>query len=335
MERRDFLKTALAASTASLWAAPRIAAAPQPTSAAETAATALYETLTAQQKKDICFPWDHQDPKRGLLRTYVAASWQVTDHPIRSDYYSRRQQVLIHDIWKALLNPDWHARFLKQLQDDNDGTPWGTRQSIALFGTPGGGKDKKFEFVITGRHLTLRADGNTEPHVAFGGPIFYGHAAGGSTEKPGHPHNVFWPQAQAANLVYQMMDDKQRGQALVEKCPVESAIAFQKDKDKLHGIPVADLGDDQKAELQRVLKVLLEPFRKEDQDEALACVKKRNGLDACRLAFYKEGDLGDDGEWDHWRLEGPAFVWHYRGTPHVHVWVNVADDPKVATNVGG
>jgi hypothetical protein len=33
--------------------------------------------------------------------------------------------------------------------------------------------------------------------------------------------------------------------------------------------------------------------------------------------------------WDVWRIEGPSFVWHYRGNPHVHVWVNVADDPTV------
>jgi hypothetical protein len=25
-------------------------------------------------------------------------------------------------------------------------------------------------------------------------------------------------------------------------------------------------------------------------------------------------------------------VWHYRGAPHVHVWVNIADDPSMTTN---
>ena len=67
----------------------------------------------------------------------------------------------------------------------------------------------------------------------------------------------------------------------------------------------------------------------------MECLKKQGGLDGCNLAFYKEGDLGDDGEWDNWRLEGPAFVWYFRGSPHVHVWVNVADDPSVKTNARG
>ena len=42
--------------------------------------------------------------------------------------------------------------------------------------------------------------------------------------------------------------------------------------------------------------------------------------------------LGSDCVWDNWRLEGPLFVWHFRGSPHVHVWVNVADDPSVKLN---
>lgn len=336
IDRRQFLRTAgVAAGTLPLWATPIVQAAPKPTSAAETAVKALYDTLSEEQKKDICFAWDHQDAKRGLLRTFVSNNWMITEHPIRSDYYSKKQQVIIHDIWKGILNPEWHARFLKQLKDDTGGEPWGADQAIALFGTPGSEKDK-FEVVLTGRHMTLRADGNTEPHVAFGGPIFYGHAASGFNEKVGHPNNVFWPQAQAANLVYQMMDEKQREKALVlDKRPRESAIAFQGPMAKFPGIPVSELSEDQKTELQRVFKLLLEPYRKEDQDEALECLKKQGGLDRCSLAFYKDGDLGDDGEWDNWRLEGPSFVWYYRGSPHVHVWVNVADNPKVATNARG
>ena len=44
-------------------------------------------------------------------------------------------------------------------------------------------------------------------------------------------------------------------------------------------------------------------------------------------------DIGDDRVWDNWRLEGPSFVWHFRGSPHVHVWVNVADSAS-ANQVG-
>ena len=109
-----------------------------------------------------------------------------------------------------------------------------------------------------------------------------------------------------------------------------------KDKEvKYPGIAVKGMSADQKKSLQAVLDSLIEPYRKEDQEEVQECLKKQGGLDACFLAFYKDGNLGDDGEWDNWRLEGPSFVWYFRGTPHVHIWINVADDPTVELNAKG
>jgi hypothetical protein len=335
LDRRQFLKAVggtAAAASLPLWAVPRAQAAPSPTSAAETAVKALYDKLTDAQKKEVCFDWDHHDAQRGLLRTFVSNNWQITPHHIRGPFYTKEQQGIIHDIFKGIINPEWYSKFLKQLKDDTGGKPWGADQSLAIFGTPGSGQ---FELVMTGRHMTIRADGNSEAHVAFGGPIFYGHAASGFNEEVHHPGNVFWPQAQMANKVYQLLDTKQQKEALLARLPKESAVAFRGAKAKFPGIPVAELAEEQKKELQKVLHALVEQYRKEDREEALECLNRQGGLDKCSLAFYKEGDIGDDGEWDNWRLEGPAFVWYFRGYPHVHVWVNVADDPSVALNARG
>jgi hypothetical protein len=337
LNRRQFIKSvgvtaaAAAAGGLPLFATPRVLAAPTPKSAAETAVKALYDALSEQQKKELCFDWDYTDG-RGLLRTHVSNNWQITRPHIRSSYFTKEQQGIIYDIFKGVINPEWEANFRKQLKDDTGGKEWGEEQSIAIFGKPG---DGKFEFVMTGRHMTLRADGHSEDHVAFGGPIFYGHAASGFNEKVHHPGNVFWHQAVAANKIYQMLDGKQQKVALVAKRPAEAAVGFHGDKGMFPGIPIADLSADQKAELQKVLGLLIEPFRKEDQEEALACLKKQGGIDHCSLAFYKDGDIGDDGEWDNWRVEGPSFVWYFRGEPHVHVWVNVADDASVKLNAKG
>ena len=338
VSRRQFFRTSAALAAAGslpVFATPKAAsAAPTKTSVAETAVKALYDTLTPAQKKVVCFPWDHVEPGRGVLRTHVSNNWQITKPTITGgDFYTKQQQGIVHDIFKGLVNPEWYDRFVKQLKDDNNGKPWGTFNSMALFGEPG---SEQFEFVMTGRHSTLRADGNTQDHVAFGGPIFYGHAAQGFDEKPDHPGNVFWPQAVAANKVYQMLDEKQRKRALVEASPKESAVEFRGPKVKeAKGLPVTEMSSDQKAELQTVLAKLVEPFRTEDRDEALACLKARGGLDGCVLTFYDDSDIGDDKVWDNWRLEGPAFVWYFRGNPHVHVWVNIADHPGVKLNARG
>lgn len=329
--RREFLKTAGITTLAlpAVWSSPAAVAAPSPKSASETAVKALHDSLTPEQRKAVVFDWNHIDPKRGLLRTHICQNWQITDKPILSDFYTKKQQGIIYDIFKGLINPDWLERYLKQVKDDSDGEPWGAQLSIALFGNPG---DGKFEFVITGRHLTLRADGNSEEHVAFGGPIIYGHKPKDAEEAPDHPGNVFWPQAVQANKVYKLLDDKQRKRALLPKSPEESAIAFRGKDAEFPGLPVSELTGDVRKELQLVLSMLVEPFRTEDRDEVLAALKAQGGLDATRLSFFSEEDLGNDGVWDNWRLEGPSFVWYFRGSPHVHVWVNVADDAKVKLN---
>ena len=96
-----------------------------------------------------------------------------------------------------------------------------------------------------------------------------------------------------------MFDGKQRKQALVTNgMPSEELVGFRGPNGKFDGIPVTDFSADQKEHLQFVLKLLLEPFRQSDQDEVTRCLKVQGGLDACRLAFYKEGDLGKDGIWD-------------------------------------
>lgn len=331
-DRRDFLRTAAAAvGTLPLFAVPKLtAAAPTKSSPAETAVKALYDSFTPVQKKEVCFAWDHLDKDRGLLRTRVMNNWMITKPTIsEGPFYTKKQQGIIRDIYTGLIDPEWKDRLDRQMKDDSGGKAWGSTQSIAIFGEPGG---DKFEFVMTGRHQTLRADGNTTPHVAFGGPIFYGHAPH-DEEEPTHPGNVFWPQAVAANKVYAMLDGKQRKAAEFGKTPKEQAVGFRgKGITEAPGLRVTEMSRDQKAEMQSVLKILLAPYRTEDRDEAIAHLTKQGGLDACRLTFFTDNDIGEDKVWDNWRLEGPSFVWHFRGSPHVHVWVNIADSADVKLN---
>ena len=91
---------------------------------------------------------------------------------------------------------------------------------VAVFGEPG--TDKPFEWVLTGRHDTLRADGNSVEGAAFGGPIFYGHAADGhDNEDAKHTNNVWWYQGEQANKIFRTLDDKQQAQALVAKAEAD------------------------------------------------------------------------------------------------------------------
>lgn len=335
VSRRKFLGATAGAAAAGALARPlRLDAAKiEPTTgsepqAPESVVKQLFDSLSEKQQEEICFDWNYEHPRRGLLRTFVANNWNVTQPEIVSDFYNDDQRAMIRDIYEGLIHPDWHERYDKHLKDDAGG--WGRRQSIAIFGTPGEGD---FELVMTGRHMTIRCDGDSEKHVAFGGPMFYGHAAEAFNETKDHPGNVFWPQAMEANKLYQMLDGKQQKLALVERSPRrESSVEFQGADGKFSGIPVTEMSADQREHLQQVLQLLIEPYRQSDRDEVVKCLKAQGGLDNCSLAFYSDRDIGADGVWDNWRLEGPSFVWWFRGSPHVHVWVNVADSPDVKLN---
>jgi hypothetical protein len=323
ISRREFFKaaggavvTAVAAAAtvtmaAPAYATPRLAmAAPLPTGAPESLVKTLYNTLSETQKAAVALPWDN--PKRSMSN----ANWAIVD-PTIGKTFNGEQQDIIRAILKGVTNEEWYPKFEAQMKNDGGGFE---NYHVALFGNPNTGKS---EWVMTGRHMTMRAGGDPSENMAFGGPIFYGHAPK-DTEEPGHPGNVFWYQAKRANEVYQMLDGKQRGKALIALAPEESAVNFRKKGEELPGVAVADLSKDQKAHVQQVLADCLAPYRKRDVEEVLRDVKASGGLDAMHLAFYKQDDLGNDGVWDIWRMEGPAFVWHFRGSPHVHTWVNIA-----------
>jgi uncharacterized protein DUF3500 len=293
--------------------------------AAESSAKALHRSLSEAQRREVCFPWDHRDERRGLLRTFVANHWQVTRPCIRGDFFTREQQHLIHETFTNLVDPAWYPRFILQLRDDTKGQPFGAHQSIALIGDPDEGP---FQFLLCGRHITMRADGGSEGRLAFGGPILYGHQATGYYERPNHPGNVFWAQALAASRLADMLDGPQLQYAVVRMLPPETSIGFRA---KPEGLAVSALKPDQRRELDSILATLLEPFRAADRERVRALLAKQGGLDACHIMFAREGRMSAP-RWDNWRIEGPSFVWHYRGFPHVHVWVHVADDASIEAN---
>ncbi len=282
---------------------------------AETAVKALFDSLKPEQRKLMCFPFDHK------LRSFISNNWHVVDEEAGAvgKLYTPDQQDLIRQIFKGVTSPEGHEKFLKQMKDDAGGFE---KYTCAIFGEPGTGK---FEWVMTGRHLTIRADGDSVENTAFGGPIFYGHAVE-FNERPDHPGNIWWHQARLANDVFKALDGKQRERALLDKAPADedTVVRLMGTTEGIPGLPVGELGADQKGAIEKALKDMLGMYRASDVDEALACVKKNGGLDALRVSFYKEEDLGSDGIWDRWMIQGPTLVWYFRGSPHVHAWVNIA-----------
>jgi hypothetical protein len=273
----------------------------------------LHESLSQEQKKFLLFPW------HDARRLQVNNNWHVVPQKIRNAY-SNEQKETIREILKSVTSDVGYDKTMKAMKDDSNGLE---NYSACLFSD---GKDK-LSFLLTGRHQTIRSDGGAEKNTVFGGPVFYGHAVE-FYERPDHPGNVWWHQARLASKVYYALEGKQRKIALVlNRSPADrsSAVKLKGKKGEFDGIPVGELANDQKELVEHVLRSLLEPYRKSDVEEAMKAVNANGGLDKLHISFYKDGDLQDkQGIWDRWKLEGPAFVWYFRGTPHVHTWVHIA-----------
>lgn len=327
MTRRDFFRNVgmtvgtIAAATATSGFAPVMGqeaavAAKSKIAQPETLVKTLYHSLSPKQHEAISMTWDNP------LRSKVQANWAIVKPSIR-EFFTSDQQQMIHGILRGVTTEEWYPKILDQMKNDAGGFE---NYHVALFGDP----DKsKFEWVITGRHCTLRADGHSNANAAFGGPIFYGHAVK-ETEQAGHPGNIYWHQGQRANSVLAALDGKQRNIALIDKAPAEDQIKLQGGKGEFPGIAIGELSHDQKALVKEVMHDLLSPYRPSDAKEVMQEIAENGGLEKVHLAFYKQDALGSKDVWDIWRLEGPSLVWHFRGAPHVHTWVNVAKNPTIS-----
>jgi len=287
------------------------------TSTSETLVTQFFKTLTGSQKKLMTFPFDHP------LRQAVNNNWHITKATVGATF-SKDQQALIRDIFNGLHSEGYAKKVVAQVEHDNrqanrkggfDGC------SVALFGQPG---SREFEFVFAGRHVTRRCDGDSVKGAAFGGPIFYGHAAAGFNEKPDHPGNIYWYQARRANELFQALDGKQRKLALRSDARPEQrqkTVELRGKDVALHGVPVTEFSSDQKTLARKVMTDVLAPFRKVDVDECMKLIEAQ--FDDLHFAYYQNLDIGNDRVWDVWQVEGPSMVWYFRGQPHVHTWVNI------------
>jgi len=323
LDRRRFLQTSAvagaAAATSGLLPAVARAADKSNMPQSETLVQQLFDSLTDKQRGSVVFPFDHE------LRQKVDNNWHITKARVGKDFNADQQQLIL-DIFNGLHSEEFAPKALHQVDHDSHGKNL-SKCSIALFGEPSKDGRGKFEFVLTGRHVTRRCDGNSVDGAAFGGPIFYGHAAQGFNEPADHPGNVYWFQAKRANELYQALDGKQQKIALRDDPRADkygkANVITEKPSERV-GLPVSELSADQKELARQVMHDLLLPFRQADREESMKIVEKA-GFDKLHFSYYKNMDIGDDGVWDVWQMEGPTMVWYFRGSPHVHTWVNIRE----------
>ena len=323
LDRRNFIRVvgAAAAVAATVGIPAVVRARREQAKPAEALILELFSGLDDEQKKKVVLPFDHTINKGGTptrLGMYNEAAAKVKI----SSVYTKKQQELIDRIVRAMAGGEEGYKCLSR------GGTWDGSHALEncgslLFGEPGEGK--KYAWLFSGHHLTIRADGDFMDGAAWGGPMYYGHSPNGYL-----PGNIFNFQTKSVLEVAKALDEKQMKKAVVVGTPGELApsIKFRKPGEEMPGILAKELSKDQQALIEKVMRDLISPYRKEDGDEVMAALKANGGLEKIHLAFYRDKDAKDNERWHFWRLEGPTFVWNYRVLPHVHCYVNIASSPS-------
>jgi hypothetical protein len=295
----------------------KVKPAERPGKAAEELVRELHAGLSADQKKDLMFPFDHgadngkRTPSR--LRMYNApfAGKSI------GRAYTKPQQELVERILKAMCSDDeGYRRISRGGRFDTGGGLLGC--GAHLFGDPT--SKEPYAWMFSGHHLTIRCDGNFEDGVAWAGPLYYGHSVQGYSRG-----NVFNYQTRSVLKLFDALSDKQHKQAIMRGNPGEGEAGFRPRAKgaPTPGVTFEDLTADQRKLVEKVMADLLSPFRKEDGGEVLAILKANGGLDRLHMAYYEDARMRDGERWHFWRLEGPGFIWNYRVLPHVHCYVRI------------
>jgi hypothetical protein len=279
----------------------------------------LYAGLDDDQRKDTCVSYDH--PMRQYHNRGV---WGGGSSVLGN--FSRAQRGIITDLMYAGLSEEGWKRIPRE-----DLTRWSGVNSmrVLICGDP---TASPYQIVLTGVHLNLRLGGKSREGAAFGGPQVYGDQHGNGAV--GLPGNVFRDQFLLAQRLFKGLDAGRKKLALLPEAPMQTGIELQGRKGTFPGIPVSELTPDGTALAEQLVDRILETYAVDDVAYARECLNANGGTDKLWLSYYQHGEDGDIPEAQVFRLEGPGAVFYFRGSPHVHAFINIAMDGDAPLSSG-
>src|SRR5262249_16487413 len=153
-------------------------------------------------------------------------------------------------------------------------------------------------------------------------------------DRVGLPGNLYRDQFLAAQRLLRSLDPGRKKLAVLEEAPVQTQIELQGRHGSFPGIPVAELAAEPKAVAKELVDRTLSTYPLDDANYARECLTANGGIEGLFLSYYQHGQDGDIPEAQVFRLEGPGAVFHFRGHPHVHAFINVAMDGDAPLSVG-
>jgi hypothetical protein len=323
MERRRFLKVVgNVALVAGAGAALRYKVLPPSPSAkigdVDTLAKQLVASMSASDRALACVDYDHplrQYHNRGVSTGGVSV-WRL----------SLEQRQLVTDLFYAGLSRAGRARIPEEQLLNIPGVH---ALNLLISGDP---HKPPYQIMLSGPHINLRLGGASREGVAFGGPQVYGDQRG--NEKQGLPGNLYRSQFLSAHRILESMTPAQRQAAVLAIAPIQTQVELQGRGGEFAGVAVETLSAVAKLGVRTVIDDILSTYREADSAYAWQCLDRNGGIDALHLSYYQDGEVDNSGQYQIFRLEGPAAVFHFRGFPHLHAFVNVALNGEEPLSVG-
>lgn len=279
----------------------------------------LFAGLDDEQRAACCVPYDHP------LRQYHNRGVWGGGLGIFAGF-GYEQRAILSDLLYAGLSEVGRARIPEEYY-----TRWPGVHSMRVL-VCGDPSAPPYQLILSGAHLNLRLGGRCREGVAFGGPQVYGDQRGNG--RVGLPGNLYREQFLLAQRLLRGLDPGRRRAASCGAAPIQTQIELQGRGGSFPGIPLGEGTGDERALAHELVESILSTWPPDDVAFARECLLANGGLAALWFSTFERDADGPIPAGQVFRLEGPAAVFHFRGHPHVHAFVNVAMDGDAPLSVG-
>jgi hypothetical protein len=264
------------------------------------AATALYDSLTPEQKKLATLPFDSPERSRQVFTGGERAGIQIRN--LSPD--QQKQALALLTAFTSDYGRQKALAITQQKPDNPSDQPGFGRYYLCFFGEPGPGKT--YAWRIAEHHLTL-----VHIEVEKGQPKSFGPILLGA-----NPPVLWDDEEQKMIALYSAMTPAERAKAAQQGKGISSSKW-----DANAGVKVGDLNPSAKEAAKAVVAIRLKFFSDPIRKQIEQIIANQGGIDAMHVGFWGQAmkKCRDGGKWD-FKLEGKSYLCDYENTRgHIHM----------------
>jgi hypothetical protein len=298
------------------------------------AASALVNSLTPEQRQKAVFPFKSEErlhwnfipsevfPRNGLLLKDMTENQRKLVHDLLKSALSQRGYMTatsIMDLENTLGDLERRARESGRGAESMVRDP--LKYYVSVFGTPS--TKETWGWRVEGHHVSLQFTVVTGNLVASS-PTFFGSNPAEVREGPKKGLRILGDQEDEARTLLLSLNDSQRKKAIIQNVALNEIVTTNKlDIDPLSpvGITAAEMTPQERDQLMKVVSLYTGKMTDDIASDRMAKLKKA-GIEKIAFAWAGESERGKK---HYYRIQGPTFLIEHDNSQndgnHVHsVW---------------